>query len=121
MKTEDELSEQAAKRAREIYPMANQDDYPENPNVNRLNNACVGAFMNGYRYASQQNVELKAENERLKVLINDGMQESFMAGKNADEWDQMCGWIQHYTYADWVAKWRKTNQVLIVQPKEIKI
>lgn len=46
-----ELSEKATIRAREIYPMANEDDYPENPNVNRLNRACVGAFVNGFDYA----------------------------------------------------------------------
>jgi hypothetical protein len=64
-------------------------------------------------YASEQNAELKAENERLKSLLKDGMEEAFIAGKNADEWDQMCGWIQHYCYADWIAKWRKTNALPI--------
>lgn len=59
---------------------------------------------------------LKAENERLKLLLNEGMEEAFIAGKNADEWDQMCGWIQHYTYSDWIEKWRKTNAIKKITP-----
>ena len=36
-----------------LYPLAYENDYPENPNVNRIANASRAAFMNGYRYADQ--------------------------------------------------------------------
>jgi hypothetical protein len=69
------LREIAMNKAKQIYPMANEDDYPENPNVNRLNRSCIGAYMNGYDLAvnqfKQQVEELKAENEYNLDKYND--------------------------------------------------
>jgi hypothetical protein len=63
------MTEKATARAREIYPMANEDDYPENPNVNRLNRACVSAFGNGYDYAiKEKDEEIRLHKERIAKL-----------------------------------------------------
>ena len=74
-------------------------------------------FIDGALWAEQvaslRVKELQWEN----AVLRQGMVDAFNAGKNADEWDQMCGWIQHYTYSDWVTKWRRTNSL----PKQPKI
>lgn len=41
---------EARTEAERLYPIANQDDYPDNPDVNRLNRSCQSAFMNGTRF-----------------------------------------------------------------------
>jgi hypothetical protein len=42
--------EEAERESDRLYPMANIDDYPENPSVNQKNMACQSAFMNGFRF-----------------------------------------------------------------------
>jgi vacuolar-type H+-ATPase subunit H len=70
-----------------LYPLANEDDYPENPNVNRINSACRSAFNNGYRYSQhhaapllQQIEELKKEVERLKEANTEANKLGYEAG-----------------------------------------
>jgi cell shape-determining protein MreC len=55
------IENDAIKYARELYPMANVDDYPDNPNVNRTNKASVSSVMNGVRFVVER---LKAENKK---------------------------------------------------------
>jgi len=69
------LREKALNYAKELYPMANVDDYPDNPNVNRINNNRRSAFMSGYDYASktiseqaESIKELSTEIEKLKTF-----------------------------------------------------
>jgi hypothetical protein len=86
MKTlSEEMREQAMNRAREIYPMANEDDYPDNPNVNRLNRACVGAFGNGYSYAAQQIESITSQRD--KYL--EGLKKVKTMSEYSDDHDQM--------------------------------
>lgn len=70
--TTEELREKAMKWAMEVYPMANEDDFPENPNVNRLNNACVGAFASGFDYCANKALStLTEQNAKLKTSLYD--------------------------------------------------
>jgi hypothetical protein len=68
------MRERALKRMSEIYPLANEDDYPDNPQVNKINHRCRSAFMSGVEFVinnwqkEQENAELAAANKRIKEL-----------------------------------------------------
>jgi hypothetical protein len=70
---------EAKKQAERLYPLANQKDYPENPNVNRFNSQGQTAFLNGYDFAVKQS-------EQTKEVI----EKAFVAGRSKTSWEQFC-------------------------------
>jgi hypothetical protein len=70
---------EAKKQAERLYPLANQEDYPDVPNVNRMNVTRIGAFMAGYDFAVKQS-------EQTKEVI----EKAFVAGRSKTSWEQFC-------------------------------
>ncbi len=69
-KTKEEKAEQCLER---VYPLADENDYPENPNVNYHARGCRAAFMNGVRVAEaplKKNKQLENLQEHLQILID---------------------------------------------------